>query len=229
MPKDDPRVVAGVSFDKSVSIGNVLTFLSVIFSVVALSYSWSHDRDLRLREEAAKVRTSVAVTIAKLDRWKQLSLSYFRQAEPLYVKVSAQFERRPNPIAARDFLYENIQALRAPVLEKLLSENIETAYVDLYAYDHTLRQHIDVTLRQLREQHAAAADNLLLATQTVVLSFPRTKSPGSSDGIGSELPRVAAEIEHSYVTRVDEIEAGILDKLSKLAEQSDTVLLERRR
>jgi hypothetical protein len=225
MPESGARGFAGVSFDKSVSIGNILTFLSVMFSVVALWSSWSHDRDLKLREEATKIRTSVAVTIAKLDRWKQLSLSYFRQAEPLYVKVSAQSGQQFHAIAARDFLYENLQAIRAPVLERLLSENIETAYVDLYAYDHTLRAHIDATLRQLRDQHAIAADNLLLATQTVVLSFPAKRSPDSSDSMGSELRRVAAEIERSYTKQIDEIEAGVLDKLDKLAEQSDTALL----
>jgi hypothetical protein len=55
---------------REITIGDILTFLSIIVSVVALLSVWFKEMQIRKKEKANKVRTAAAKTLAKLERWK---------------------------------------------------------------------------------------------------------------------------------------------------------------
>jgi hypothetical protein len=125
--------------DPTVEVGDILTSLSIVISVIALLTAWSKDRYLRRKEQANKVRNAAAKTLAKLERWRGLSLWIFQDIQSLFVETSEILARDFDFILARDFLWGKLNDARLKTFQRILDEEIEIAYVDLYSYHPIVR------------------------------------------------------------------------------------------
>ena len=78
---------SGATFDLSVDVGNILTVATISVSVIVLLMSLAKDRRIREREIADKVRGAAARTLAKLERWQELT-SYYENVRPGFEETS---------------------------------------------------------------------------------------------------------------------------------------------
>jgi len=88
-----------------ITVGNILTILSIFVLVIALLIPWSKDQRIRKKDHADKVRNAAGKTLAKLERWEELSLRYYQDVQPLFVEASEKLAKGFHVVAVRDFLW----------------------------------------------------------------------------------------------------------------------------
>ena len=218
-----------LTLDRTIKASDVLTSLTVILSVIALLYSWSKDQDSRTREQADKVRTAAAKTLAKLERWQGLQRSMYRELQPVYVETSEMLAKRFDVSGARDYLWKQINAQRVRIAARVLDEGIETAYVDLFAYYPSIRESSLSAVANLKEGEEAATLRLLHDTQTAVKSFEGKGVGYQTAMLGNALRDAAGPIEQSFVRSSDKSLEGIRRELYTLISREDQTLLSQSR
>jgi hypothetical protein len=167
--------------------------------VFALIIAWTKDRDVRVREQADRVRAAAAETLAKLERWQALQLSLYDQLQPILVETSEIFDREFNIIVARDYLWKQINAEHTRISSKVLDEGFETAYVDLFAYYPTIRHKFLDVVDSLKATEQNAIESLLLNTQDAVTSFQGKKSTYSTAQLGNALRAAVAHTRKEFI------------------------------
>src|SRR5205809_6148245 len=93
-----------------IKIGDVLTALSILLSLIALLSALAQERALRRRDQADKIRNAAAKTLTKLERWQELNNWFFHYIEPIFVNVSEKLANEQDIVAARDFLWKELSA-----------------------------------------------------------------------------------------------------------------------
>jgi len=99
---DGYQSMFGFKAKKEINIGEILTFLSIIISVIALMVSWSKDREIQRREQANKIRVEAAKVLAKIERWKELQLWFYQEIEQIFVETSEKLSENKNIVSTRD-------------------------------------------------------------------------------------------------------------------------------
>ncbi len=122
-------------FNPEITVGNMITILSIFISLAALLVSWNKDRSLKRREYADRIRRTASMVTAKLERRFEISLGFFDEIQPLLAKVDIEFPKDHNIIKIRDDHWHGLVEIRAKTLQRILDEQIEIAYVDLFGYD----------------------------------------------------------------------------------------------
>jgi hypothetical protein len=161
--------------------------VTIIVSVVALVITWTKDRDVRVHEQADRVRAAAAKTLAKLERWQTLQLSLYDQLQPVFVETSEVLDKEFNVIGTRDYLWKQINAQHTSISAKGLEEGFETAYIDLFAYYPSIRRTFLDVVVSLKAAEQSAVESLLLDTQRAVMSFEGNKSAYSTARLGNAL------------------------------------------
>lgn len=214
-----------LNLDRTIKASDVLTSLTILVSVVALLVSWTKDRDIRTREQADRVRTAAAKTIAKLERWEAIQLSLYSELQPTYVEVSEAMAKQFNVASSRDLLWKRINALRAKIASRVLDEAVETAYVDLFAYHPSIRGTFQEVMADLRTAEKEASLQLLAETERAILSFEGKQSGYQTAQLGNALRAVAHTVEVEFRKRIASRLTGIQDYLYRLLSLTDEQLL----
>src|ERR1700722_14341323 len=156
--------VKWLTFKGELSIGDVLTSGSIIISAAGLIYSWHHDTALRAKEYADRIRRSTSVVAAKLDRWEELSDRYFEDIQPLFVAVSAQVAEKSSHLPAKGSgdaaiglirdeanrkLFEGLMKAKGDASQRVLNEEIQMAYMELYGYVPQLQTGFERALHEM--------------------------------------------------------------------------------
>ena len=114
-----------VSFDPTVKLSDVVTSLSFILAIFALIYSQSKDRQTANEQRLAEARTVLSIGITQLERWGVLSESIFDEVQPTLVQTSELWdEKGGNVIAARDYLWRQLNIIYTIASAKILDEKI---------------------------------------------------------------------------------------------------------
>jgi hypothetical protein len=187
--------------DWTISIGDVLTTTTIIISVLALVISWSKDRYSRRKEQADRVRGTVAIALAKLDRWQALQLSAFQEIQPLFIDTSEMLATEFNIVKTRDFLWRSINAQRTKVAAKILDEQIESAYVGLFSHFPAIRPLFLRTLAELNSTEQAVMGSFLEASQDDVMSFENRGAEYTSAMLGNALRKTGAKYQAELVEK----------------------------
>jgi hypothetical protein len=214
-----------VKIDWSIRISDILTFLTIFVSVIALTISWSKDRYSREKEQADRVRAAMGKTLAKLDRWKIIQLSIFQELQPVFIETSEMLTKNYDVIEVRDYLWKNINSLRTLMAAKVLEEQIETAYVDLFSHFPAIRDIFLNTLIQLEACEAKILDSFIEATQDNVLSFEDKENVYTSAMLGNALRATAFEYSSRFKANVDQIMHPVKNFLFEAVVKSDKEIL----
>lgn len=212
--------------DLKISMGDILTSVSILVSLFSLMSSFSKDRDLRRKEQADIVRNAAGRTIAKLDRWKEITLSLFEEIQPLFVETTEILSKDYDILVARDFLWKRLNEERIEILKKILGENIETAYVDLYGYHPHVRDLFEETLNQLKADTETLFEKLLNETQDDILFFSDKKDAYQNADLGNRLRYSAGIIREEYHKVLKDRLRPLDEFLNDLVSKSDKDLLE---
>ncbi len=106
-----------------------------------------------------------------MERWLTISSSFYYDSQPLYVEVSELFGTNYNITEARDYLWKSLNKVQAVIRDKILNEDSESAYMELYSYHPDVRNLFRVTYQNLKEFEEARWGNLLEKTQAVIKKF----------------------------------------------------------
>ena len=211
-----------------ISFGDILTFLSIIISVVALLNVWANEKQIRNKEKADRVRTAASKTLAKIERWKELTLWYYQAIQPTFVETSELLAKDFDIIASRDFLWKRLFNARIDTAQRILEEEIEIAYVELYGYYPVIYDEFVSTLKMLKGEEEIAFNSLILATQKDVMSFEGRKDEYTTAMLGNDLRDTCRKHSESFQKKIEIILEPIHDLLVRLISESDIEILKRK-
>ena len=214
--------------ETEISFGDILTFLTIIISVIALLNVWAKERQIRNKEKADKVRTAAAKTLAKIERWKELSLWYYQDIQPAFVETSELLAKDFDVYVARDFLWKELHFARINTAQRILDEEIEIAYVELYGYYPAIYEKFVSTINMLKEDEETAFEGLVLATQDEVLSFEDRKDEYKTEMLGNALRDTCLNYRESFRKEIETRLKDVHNYLVSLISESDEEILKRK-
>jgi hypothetical protein len=160
-----------LNFDRTIDAGNCLTMLTIFISLIGLLVSSSKDRQLRIHEQAERVRTAASRILSKLDRLKAISEFQFEEVKPIFVQTKEAMARNFDVTAGRDLIWGKLHEMHVKLERLRLDENIETAYAELYGYDTSIRDLFQNSKREFMEVYNAAFTCLLEQSQEAVQAW----------------------------------------------------------
>lgn len=217
-----------MNFEWTIKIGDILTSVTILVSVVALLVSWAKDQALRQKVQADKVRRAAATTLVKLERWQVISLSFYQKLQVVFVETSERFAKEPNVESTRDYLWKNIWATHAAILSHRLDEDIENAYVDLYGYHPAIRQLFLSTMDKLNAVEEDVFLAFLEATQKDVREFESRKRKYTTASMGNALRKSARRCHCQQQEQIQKILKPTTKFLANLVAMSDSSILKHR-
>jgi hypothetical protein len=228
-----PRpTAAGVNFTKEITTGDLLTALTILISLIGaflgLLIASYKDRQLRRKEYADKIRRAAGTIIAKLERWKELSLRFYEDIQPLMMDADIELMKKQDVVGTRDYLWRHLVELRATASQRIVDEEIEIAYADLYGYDsriHTL--YVD-SVRRLKKVDADIFGRVLERTQSDVLRLEEQPKPFRSAKLGNALRITCTELSAKLEAQLDELVDEFRNQMVKLIEADDKLIVEKR-
>ena len=208
-----------MTFDRSIKLGDVLTSLTILVSVIALIISWSKDRLTREMEQADKVRAAAAKALVQFDRWQFLNSSIYQELQPTFVETSEMLQDDFDVAKARDYLWKTIDSRQTQIASKILDEKILTAYIDLLSHFPASRDHFLKVFEQLRLVEEDVSGKFIEASQKDVLSFQGRQQDYSSAMLGNALRITAAkhkkELDEKSTETVRPVQQFLFDVIAK--------------
>jgi hypothetical protein len=213
--------------DRTITIGNLLTIATVLVSVATLASALRKDRRTREREVADRVRSAAAVTLAKLERWEELARWFYQDIQPAFLEVTKSMAEEFDVPAARDLAWTRLTSARIGSAERILKEEIENAYVNLYAYEPMVYQPFTTTVAQLRRIDREVYEEFVQTAQDVVLAYRDRREEFHQAELGNDLRAAAAAAERRLVARMRAALEPIRGFLLTVVTQPDAVLVRR--
>jgi len=180
-----------MKFNKEIRLSDLLTLVTIIVSVVALTVTWSKDRVTRETEQSDKVRSAAALALTKLDRWQLLNLSVYQKLQPVFVETSELLLEDFDIYKTRDHLWKKINEERVGVANKVLDEQIMTSYFDLLAHFPETRSRFVELFKSLRAIEDSVSTSFLAESEGNVLSLTGHQDTYTSATLGNALRRTA--------------------------------------
>jgi hypothetical protein len=216
----------GFSLIREIKIGDFITASAILLSLVSLLTSLRKDRNLREREQADRVRNAAARTLARLDRWKEISLLIFAQMDIVFVETSKLWASGANGEALRDELWERLDQVRVKSLENITKEEIETAYQDLYSFDPYVRDYFENVLNLLKDEEEVMFRMALLpGVQNILDEMERINCDRQTATFRNPLMAHSIRIRGKYEVRLNTMLIIVSKHLLKLIGKKDKELL----
>jgi hypothetical protein len=208
---------------REIDLGQILTAVSVLLSFVALAGAWNNDRLLREKEYADRVRRSASVVTAKIERWAELSGRYFEDLQPTLVDVSERVARTHATQPANRFLYKGLMEAKAKSSQRIVDEQLQIAYMELYGYVPAFQDVFDTTIQNIKSAEAEAQQHLRDRLQNI-LRDPKILSLSESPLIGNAL-REEVEKEQAALANKLQVASRLLrDQMIAVVRLSDAEL-----
>jgi hypothetical protein len=212
--------------ERSIKVGDLLTSVSILVSVLALVITLGKDREVRRKEQADKVRSVASRTLGKMERWSKLALFYFDEVDPLFVQTSEMVAAKNSELpAARDYLWRELKRARIHAEERKLDEELENAYVELFSYHPCVRTLFVETLRTMTVAETSVFEQFLASAELAVLDS-RTKQPFHTANLGNSLRAIAERARVGLDTRFNAPLQRLRDFLAQIVLKPDADLVE---
>ncbi len=215
--------LASIEIDKKATVGDILTSLTILISLVLFLISFYRDRKLRRKEQADKVRRAAANTIGKLDRWKEISLSIYQSMDIIFVEASEKLKREDHDTeSVKDFLWKKLQTAKKETKEKILKEDIETAYVGLYSFDPSVRSFFEDVLTQLNKEEDSMFKGSRKNFQSDIMSFNyKDMDKYNTSNLRDQLFKHLNESQELYEKRIGDVLIPVSKVLLNIISESD--------
>lgn len=187
-----------MTIDRTVSVGDLLTVITILFTALELGYGWHKDRQLRRKEYADRIRRAAGTVVAKLERWPGLALRFFDYIQPLLVKVDNLAVQTQDAGAARDELWQGLYDQRAALPQRIADEKIEIAYIDLYGYVLGIQALYVQAMGRLKAIESQIFEQTRDRAQDAVLHHLKHHHKFAPVALGNELREHCAELAAEY-------------------------------
>jgi len=213
---------------REIKVGDILTSLSILISATVLVRAWAKDRKDRNKELADKIRNAAAKTLAKLDRWQELSLWFFQYTQPLFIETSEMLVKDFDIVSARDFFWKKANEARANISGRILDEEIEVAYVELYGYHPVVHGLFVKAISELKEKEEAIFHDFIESSQEAIKSYMGKKASYQSAQLGNDLREMAFHFGSMLKEKTDKTLKPIRGFLVDIISKSDIEILKRK-
>jgi hypothetical protein len=209
---------------KEITLGDMLTPISILLSVAALWFTWSHDADLKRKQYADQIRHSASVVTAKMERWSPLADRYFEDIQSTIVDVSERVEANHKREPANRMLFKGLVQAAATASQRVVDEQLEVAYIELYGYVPSLQKTFDTTIRRMKEAEVSAHNVTSSALQAKLTDNEVLNLP-TSILIGNVLRQRAEEQRQQLRNQIENIASPLREKMLNLINLSDEDIL----
>jgi hypothetical protein len=217
---------AGLRFERKISVGDLLTSISIVVAALGLFWQLAKDHDLARQKQANEIRSAAAKTLAAIERWRDVSLLIFEQGQPLFVETSERVKTANDIQAARDYLYKSLRSAHLRVQEKLSDERIETAYVELFKFHPSMRGYFSKVVFDLQNAEQQMFIGLLFETESAVLTIDAKVVNANSAVLGNSLRARADKVREDYLVSSSSALKPAAEFLSTLILKTDRELLD---
>lgn len=218
------NVALDLAFNHEISLGD----LSLVIAGSAFIYSLYRDRKFKEKESADKIRNAAGIIAAKIERWRELNLRFFQEIQPLITDSDILLVQTQDAIKTRDFLWSGLDKAKSISLQRIVDEQIEIAYSDLYGYDPRIQTIFSVTVEELKLIDEFLFNKLLVLTQQNVLDFENQERPPTSSKLGNILRETCKIIYVEYKQEMDKIIAPFIKEMIKLIKSTDNEIVNRK-
>lgn len=226
-----PTPEPGLHLKEEITVGDVLTVLTIVISLIGallgLLISSYKDRQLKRKEYADRIRQAAGTIIAKLERWRELSLRYFGDIQPTITDTDIRIVKRKDFADARDFLWRNLLALRAQSTLRIVEEEIEIAYSDLYGYDPRIHALYVKAVTQLKDIDEEIHVRVMMETQNDVTNIADQLPNIDSAELGNALRQTCAKLADELGERLDKVTSWFRSEMIKLIEAEDNDIVKK--
>ena len=208
-----------------IKIGDISTSLAIIISALTIASILTKDRSLRQKERADTIRNSAASTITKLDRWHELSLSIFHDVQPIFIDTIMTMSDNFDPVKTKNILWKEMTAANNEITWKILSENIQTASVELMGYRPDIRRVFESALMELQAAREDMFSNFIYDAQQAVLSFEGRKEEYKTNDLWNKLRGTIMRNRLAFEDRIKPTFTEMSNLLLGLVSKDDADLL----
>lgn len=210
--------------DWTIDGGDLVRAVSVLVSasgLMAVALRWRIDRR---RSEAVAIRAAAGRTVARLERWTQIATHQIDELHPAFVDADQESVEGTEPESIRDELWSKCFESRQQMRRRVLDEELELAYVDLYGYDQRIQAVYEACTSAVRTASEKAFELLTLGTQEIIV---RGEGGRPSSALGNELRKFAACVRSAFSHDAAMIVGSLRSSMLDLAHASDTAVLSR--
>lgn len=219
--------VIGMKINPEISIGHILTSVSVLISALGLLVSWQRMASQRRRTEADKIRSCVGVVIAKLARWKDVSLHIFDVIQTVITEADMLLVATQNIVEVRDYFWKELGQEHAKVMQQIMKEQIEIAYADLEGYDPNIQALFSRAVGQMKETDRYMHLIMLDDTQKGILSLQSCSEEFFSSQLGNVLRNMCAEAFDCQRKILESIVLGFRTEMNKIIQAKNEEIIGR--
>ena len=204
------------------------TSLSIILSALALTYSWKKDRKIRSQAYADKFRDAASKILSKIERLQTLSLSFYDRMQSAYVETSEILIENFNIEQARDYFWKELNKQKEQLNERIVNENIEGAYIDLYSYHQGMRSVFINTLSHIKKINNSYYNALLEYGQKAIFSFQDKSHNFHSAHLGNFLREISSDCQSKHDADLEHKIKPIQELLNELVNLSDDTIIKKK-
>ncbi len=212
-----------LKLDWTIQFGHILTIITIIISVLPLLYTLHKDREIKVKEQADRIRSAAVKTMASLDRWQYLNQSLFTELHPVFVETKDVLVKKHDNRETLNYLYKNIYIYNAKIATKLLDEHIEIAFYDLYVilpkYGNSIlmsKEHLDI----------ARKDTLNTFLKEVQDKINSAKDPEGIAELGDSLIQIADRHQNQFIKMSDETITQLKRIMKNVMDSSDSDIIQ---
>ena len=154
---------------REIDLGQILTVTTIIGSIIGFGYTWSEDRALKDKEYADRVRRSASIVTAKIERWAELSDRYFEDLQPVIINVSEAVLNTHDRQPANRILYKGMMEAKAKASQRIVDEELQIAYMELYGYVPSFQAIFDRTIADIKEAEYKSHETLEGRLQSLLM------------------------------------------------------------
>ena len=208
---------------RQLDFGDILTSLSIILSGAALLISWQNDSRLRTKEYADRIRRSTSIVTAKVERWGELSERFYQDIQPTIVDVSEKIAETHNIQQANRMLYRGCMDAESKSSQRIVDEQLQVSYMELYGYVPELQPVFDKTIREIKDAEAKSHEELMDRLQEMARSRD-IRALSTSPEIGNPMRFKITDSRKALAAKIQETTGPLRSKMLQLIQLSDDQL-----
>ncbi len=159
-----------LKFRNEVSMGEMLTSISILISLVGVSINWYQDRQIVIKKQSTQMKELSIKAFSNVLSWKDLNLHFYDRAEILIEEVAQSFASKKDKILARDIFWKGVTAIKNELDYEILQKDLKTFHFILLSngldYDSTFLITITYVNKILELNHK----DYLQETQKAILT-----------------------------------------------------------
>jgi ABC-type transporter MlaC component len=214
-----------LQIDWSIKVGDLLTSATIIVSVVAMLLSLAKDRAARALEQANRVRSAAAAALSKLDRWQALQLSLYQELQPAYVELSEELGKKFDVDYVRDQFWKRVNTERTTIAQKVVEEQLGTAYADLISHFPAAREKFTDAYAKLNDLEVKVTHDYLAESETEIIRLDGMQKTYTTPVLGNALRRVADSHRRDIKVQSESVIAPVREYLFKVIALPDAQII----